>query len=402
MVRGVQYASADDDARLADAGTRVSMAAVGNPYENALAERFCKTLKREEVYRKDGLTNGDFAPGGKALAFAKIAAGTPPPAPTPSKSLCSRPLQHLSATTVARRSPRPARLRQRVVDVPHLAIPTRGRTPVGAFEKTPTHLSPQQARLTGNALSEWNLLMARGDRVAKTATKASARDHLDDSAKSQRVYAILEETYGAKHNHPDGDPLDGLISTILSQATSDVNSSRAHRALRAAFPDWEEVIDAPAEIVADAIRSGGLANLKARRIKETLAAIKERRGDLDLAFLDAMPQEEALAWLRALPGVGPKTAACVLLFDLGRPALPVDTHVHRVSRRLGLIGPKVSAERAHGELQAQLDPAQVYEFHLNMIAHGRRTCHAQRPRCEACPLTRLCNYYKGESGSAER
>ncbi len=215
-----------------------------------------------------------------------------------------------------------------------------------------------------------------------------------EMGKIGRCYNALREAYGERRNRPGHDPLDGLIGTILSQATSDVNSSRAHRALRAAFPDWETVLDTPDEIVADAIRSGGLANLKARRIKETLAALKERRGDLDLAFLDDLSLEEALAWLRGLPGVGPKTAACVLLFDLGRPALPVDTHVHRVSRRLGLIGPKVNAERAHGELQAQLRPEQVYEFHLNMIAHGRRVCLAQRPRCTVCPLAHLCDYYQ--------
>jgi endonuclease-3 len=222
--------------------------------------------------------------------------------------------------------------------------------------------------------------------------------------KIARVYALLERTYGAKHNTPGGDPLDGLIGTILSQATSDVNSSRAHRALRAAYPDWEAVLAAPEEQLADVIRAGGLANLKARRIQETLAALKAARGGLDLALLDDLPLDEALAWLRRLPGVGPKTAACVLLFDLGRPALPVDTHVHRVARRLGLIGPKVSAERAHGELQAQLEPDQVYEFHVNMIAHGRRRCRAPLPRCAECPLTGACNYYgaAGDTPPLER
>ena len=214
-----------------------------------------------------------------------------------------------------------------------------------------------------------------------------------------QVYALLERTYGEKHNTPGGDPLDGLVGTILSQATSDVNSRRAHQALRAAYPDWEAVLAAPEEQLTDVIRSGGLANLKARRIQETLAALKEAQGSLDLSLLDDLSLEDALAWLRRLPGVGPKTAACVLLFDLGRPALPVDTHVHRVARRLGLIGPKISAERAHSELQAQLEPDQVYEFHLNMIAHGRRVCRAPLPRCAECPLTGVCNYYQGAGGS---
>jgi endonuclease III len=217
-----------------------------------------------------------------------------------------------------------------------------------------------------------------------------------DLGKMRRVLAILDATYGPRHNDPSGDPLDGLIGTILSQATSDVNSSRAHEALRAAYPDWEAALAAPDEALADVIRSGGLANLKARRIKETLAAIKARRGDLDLGFLADLPLDEARAWLQDLPGVGPKTAACVLLFDLDRPALPVDTHVHRVSKRLGLIGPRVSAEAAHDALQAQLAPDEVYRFHVEAIAHGRRICRAPLPRCALCPLTALCNYYQGQ------
>jgi endonuclease-3 len=242
---------------------------------------------------------------------------------------------------------------------------------------------------------------AHGKEIAPTQTKALHRRtrKASDETKVARVYALLEERYGAKHNTPDGDPLDGLVGTILSQATSDVNSGRAHRALRAAYPTWDAVLAAPEEELADVIRSGGLANLKARRIQETLAALKEAQGALDLALLDDMSLEGALAWLRRLPGVGPKTAACVLLFDLGRPALPVDTHVYRIAKRLGLIGPKVSADRAHVELQAQLEPDQVYEFHLNMIAHGKRVCRAPLPRCAECPLTGVCNYYQGASGS---
>src|SRR5215212_8703285 len=172
------------------------------------------------------------------------------------------------------------------------------------------------------------------------------------NTKIQQVYDILEATYGERHNDPSFDPLDGLIGTILSQATSDVNSHRAHRALRDAYPDWDAVLAAPDDELAGVIRSGGLADLKARRIKDVLATIRDERGDLDLAFLADLPLDDALAWLRHLPGVGPKTAACVLMFDLDRPALPVDTHVHRVARRLGLIGPRVSAEAAHAILEA--------------------------------------------------
>lgn len=222
-----------------------------------------------------------------------------------------------------------------------------------------------------------------------------ARDEDPLVAKTQRVLSLLEATYGTPHNQPDGDPLDGLIGTILSQATSDVNSHRAHHDLRAAFPNWEAVLAAPDEVLASVIRSGGLANLKAKRIKETLAAIKDRCGTLDLAFLETLPLAEARAWLMRLPGVGPKTAACTLLFSLGRPALPVDTHVYRVARRLGLIGPRVGVVAAHDLLQAQLRPDQVYPFHVDLIVHGRRICRAPLPRCTLCPLTALCDYYQG-------
>lgn len=226
--------------------------------------------------------------------------------------------------------------------------------------------------------------------------RKSVRRGCAEETKIARVYAILEETYGTKENHPDGDPLDGLIGTILSQATTDTNSGRAHRALREAYPDWTTILTTSEEELAEVIRSGGLANLKARRIKETLAAIQEERGNLDLTFLDELAPEEGRDWLRRLPGVGPKTAACVMMFDLGKPILPVDTHVHRVSKRLGLIGPRISADAAHSALQEQLAPEQIYEFHLNMIAHGRRICRAPLPKCPLCPLTMLCNYYQGD------
>ncbi len=235
--------------------------------------------------------------------------------------------------------------------------------------------------------------------AGEPATKRRAHKRAA-ATKIAKAYDLLEETYGVKTNHPDGDPLDGLIGTILSQSTTDTNSGRAHRALRAAYPDWSTLLDTPEEELADVIRSGGLANLKARRIKAALAAIQERRGDLDLTFLDTMPPEEARDWLRALPGVGPKTASCVMMFDLDKPILPVDTHIHRVARRLGLIGPKVSAEGAHNALQAQLAPEQIYEFHLNMIAHGRRICRAPLPKCPLCPLTAHCNYYRGHGKQA--
>ncbi len=243
--------------------------------------------------------------------------------------------------------------------------------------------------------------MAIGQRDETGARPSRARPAGAGAAEGRkiaRVFAILEATYGARQGEPDGDPLDGLVGTILSQHTSDVNSGRAHRSLRAAFPDWGAVLAAPDEELAAAIRSGGLANLKARRIKEVLARVAAERGDFDLGFLADLPLDEARRWLVALPGVGPKTAACTLLFNLGRPALPVDTHVHRVARRLGLIGPRVGAAAAHEALEAQLAPDQIYSFHVNMIAHGRRICRAPVPRCGICPLTEVCDYFHDSVG----
>lgn len=211
------------------------------------------------------------------------------------------------------------------------------------------------------------------------------------------VYERLVEHWGVPPWEPDGDALGGLISTILSQHTSDVNSERAYARLRQAFPNWADARDAPVEAVADAIRVGGLARIKAERIQRVLRALGERgvRNDsaLDLAWLGDLPLDEARAALQALPGVGPKTAACVLLFSLGRPAFPVDTHVWRVTRRLGLIGPKVTAEAAHRELEAQIPPEWRHTMHVDFIQHGRHICHPRNPECERCLLRDRCVYY---------
>lgn len=219
--------------------------------------------------------------------------------------------------------------------------------------------------------------------------------HGDVGEKVAAVYARLVETYGVPEWVPDGDPLGGLIGTILSQNTSDVNSERAYRQLVTAFPGWEVVRDAPTEAVAAAIRSGGLAELKAERIQRVLRILSERQGGgaPSLAVLDELDLEAAQAYLRTLPGVGPKTAACVLLFSLGRPAFPVDTHVWRVTRRLGLIGPRVSAEAAHEALARLIPTEWRHTMHVNLIRHGRAICHAQRPECGRCPLRAECDYY---------
>jgi endonuclease-3 len=181
-----------------------------------------------------------------------------------------------------------------------------------------------------------------------------------------------------------------LVATVLSQNTTDANSERAFDSLIAAFGSWEAVADARPEEIASSIRTGGLAEIKARRIKSILREVRQERGGFDLDFLSGLSLAEAKAWLRKLPGVGPKTAACVLLFSLGRPALPVDTHVFRVARRLGLFHSKVSAERAHEILEELIPTGRVYEFHIHMVEHGRKVCKAQRPRCHICVLRRIC------------
>jgi endonuclease III len=206
----------------------------------------------------------------------------------------------------------------------------------------------------------------------------------------------LRAFYGCPRNEPHHAPLDELVLTVLSQNTNDRNRDVAYARLRARFPDWQAVLAAPVEEVEEAIRPGGISRVKSRRIQAMLATIAEERigraGALDLEPLATAPREEAIERLERLPGVGRKTAACVLLFSFDRPELPVDTHVYRVASRLGLIRPKASFEEAHDVLLALSDPADVYELHVNMLRHGRRICTARNPRCGECPLLRLCPY----------
>jgi endonuclease-3 len=220
-------------------------------------------------------------------------------------------------------------------------------------------------------------------------------DALTPAEKIAPIHEALLAVYGQPTWRPHHPPMDELVLTILSQHTSDINSGRAFEHLRAAFPTWEEVRDAPVAAIATAIQSGGLAQAKAPRIKAILQRIWDERGSFDLDFLKTVPLAEAEAWLAALPGVGPKTAACVLLFACGRPAMPVDTHIHRVSRRLGLVPDRASAEQAHELLEGLVPPEWYYAFHLNVIKHGREVCKAPRPRCELCVLRPWCDYYKG-------
>jgi endonuclease-3 len=212
------------------------------------------------------------------------------------------------------------------------------------------------------------------------------------SGKFAVIAGRLADDYGSKVWRSSGPPLDELIATILSQHTSDTNSARAYASLRAAFPNWREVVASPTAAVADAIRSGGLADLKAPRIQAILREIELAAGDLSLDWLATLPMSEARAWLVALPGVGPKTASCVLLFSLGRPAMPVDTHVYRVGRRLGIIPAEASPERAHECLQRIVGPDRdaMLTMHLNLITHGRAVCRARNPACFHCVLADVC------------
>ena len=216
-----------------------------------------------------------------------------------------------------------------------------------------------------------------------------------------QVYEILLATYGKPKNEPDYDPLGGLISTILSQHTSDINSGRAYQQLITTFPTWEEIRDAPTHLITEAIRPGGLANIKAPRIQDALYTLTEQQraaghsGTLSQYLYDELVKrtpEEGWHYLRSIPGVGPKTAACVLMFNMDLPVMPVDTHVHRVTRRLGLIGPKVDANKAHQIISELTPPAWTHTLHINLIRHGREVCHAQRPACGHCPLYPECAF----------
>ncbi len=216
------------------------------------------------------------------------------------------------------------------------------------------------------------------------------------AAKIAAVHHRLLAEYGQPQRKRCDDPVGQLVATILSQNTSDVNTERAYASLRAAFPYWRAVMTAPTEAVADAIRSGGLANQKAPRIQAVLRKIHQARGDFSLDWLAELPVEEARRWLDDLPGVGNKTASIVLLFCFGRPAFPVDTHVHRVTRRLGLAPTSASPDQVMRIIEAHTPPAWFYPLHLNLIRHGRAVCKARRPQCSDCILADLCDHRPGE------
>jgi endonuclease-3 len=205
----------------------------------------------------------------------------------------------------------------------------------------------------------------------------------------------LETAYGNKQWKRWRKPVDELIRTILSQNTNDKNSLQAFAQLKAKYGSWEQLLDAELDEIAETIRVGGLANSKAQRIKQALTKIKDERGKLSLEFLGDYSVEKAANYLESLDGVGPKTAACVLIFSFNFPIIPVDTHVHRLSNRLGLVT-TTSREKTHDELNQIVPQEKMYSFHLNLIEHGRKICKASTPLCSECFLTELCDYYQTE------
>ncbi len=241
--------------------------------------------------------------------------------------------------------------------------------------------------------------MARRKENTATKQQSEALPPVDTEALRAKAWAMYErllERYGHQPHVPRREPMHELISTILSHRTTGRNEDSSYRKMRERWPTWEAVIDAPVDELAEAIAESNYAEQNAPRIQAVLRRIRDERGVLSIDFLRDMPLPEAMAWLTSLPGVGPKTASLVLLFCFARPVLPVDTHVHRVSQRVGLIGPKVDPTGAHPLLQALLpDDAQIlYNFHIDTLRHGQQLCVWGTPRCERCPLTDICDYYR--------
>jgi endonuclease-3 len=217
---------------------------------------------------------------------------------------------------------------------------------------------------------------------------------MEPGTRALEIHQALLDYFGYPEWPDPVPPLDQLISTILSQNTNDTNRDRAFLALHRRFLTWEEVRDAEPEAVIEAIRPAGLANQKGPRIQEVLREITRQRGSLDLDFLSGLPLEQALSWLQNFKGVGPKTASIVLLFSFGQPAFPVDTHIYRVTGRLGLRPARMTVEQAHVFLAALFPGDTYYALHLNLIRLGREICQARKPDCPLCPLMQLCDYYR--------
>ena len=215
---------------------------------------------------------------------------------------------------------------------------------------------------------------------------------IDAGERLARILKVLKATHGPRPRRRWGKAVDMLVGTILSQNTSDTNSSAGFERLRDAFATWDDVADAPVADIERCIRVSGLSRIKAPRIRNILRQVRRERGRIDLEFLAEMDPAEAAAELLRFDGVGPKTALCVLLFALGMPVFPVDTHIYRIAQRLGVLGPGVSAERAHEVLGPLIAPADRYAMHVLLIAHGRAVCKAQRPRCMECKILQYCKF----------
>lgn len=231
-------------------------------------------------------------------------------------------------------------------------------------------------------------------RIAESPQKRAAARR-----KRRALATVALDRLGERYDRPRWaaprlDAVSELVLTILSQNTADTNSFRAFTALRERYPTWDAVLAAPTDELVDVIRPGGLAPTKAPRIQHVLAEVHVATdGTWDLGFLGTLPLLEARDWLTSLTGIGRKTAAIVLLFNFGRPVLPVDTHVYRVASRLGMLPPRAPLERAHDLLEEVLAPEEMYPFHVELIRHGRDTCRAPRPICGLCPLTDVCAYF---------
>jgi endonuclease-3 len=231
------------------------------------------------------------------------------------------------------------------------------------------------------------------------AKRPSPQKRAADRRKRRAMADVVLDRLGERYEHPTWagprvDTVSELVLTILSQNTADTNSFRAFTALTERYAGWDEVLGAPTDELEDVIRPGGLAPTKSKRIQHVLAEVKDAtHGSWDLGFLGTLPLAEARDWLTALPGIGRKTASIILLFGFGRPAMPVDTHVHRVTSRLGMLPPRTPLTRAHDLLEEVLAPDEMYPFHVETIRHGRDTCRAPRPICGLCPLTDVCPYF---------
>jgi endonuclease-3 len=212
-------------------------------------------------------------------------------------------------------------------------------------------------------------------------------------SKAEAVCKRLVEQYGDVVVERNLPPIDELVLTILSQNTSNVNMYRGYHALKERYDSWEEVLAAPQAEVADTIRSSGFFRIKAERIQASLEEIKQRVGELDLGLLEHMDRTEALDWLTSLHGVGPKTASIVLLFCFGKPTLPVDTHVWRVTKRIGLIPDDTSREQAQPLLEEMIPEYCIYSLNHNLVKHGREICKARSPKCGVCFLNGICDYF---------